>query len=121
VLDYILRFVQENGYQPSTAEMARHFKVHRKAIADRIKQLASKGVVGLQPLYRERCLELRGVKFAASFSRGPAGPPPPTCTGLTRRPSPQSGTAAPASPRTPAGCVRQGTSPPRTRPGRVAG
>ena len=67
VFKYIVKHVCEHGFQPSTTEMATHFGVSRRAIADRIKQLASKGYVHLTPLFQSRNLILTGVKYEAEY------------------------------------------------------
>jgi Mn-dependent DtxR family transcriptional regulator len=71
VLRHIIDFVEENGYQPSQAEMAGHFGVTKSAVAARLKGLAERGVVGLADGDRERAVRLYYVKYKAYMTSGP--------------------------------------------------
>ena len=46
ILDYIQRFIERHGYEPSYAQIARHFGVSSKAtIAKHIAALESRGLL----------------------------------------------------------------------------
>lgn len=64
VFRLIVATIQENGYQPSVAEMARHFGVTKRAILDRLQQLEEKGFVKCSR-GRDRAITLSYVKFRA--------------------------------------------------------
>ena len=65
---YIIETVCERGFQPSTAEMAEKFNVTRKAIVDRLHQLAKKGVIEMPGKKSARCIVLKNVKFKVEMS-----------------------------------------------------
>jgi SOS-response transcriptional repressor LexA len=71
VLRFIVSFVEENGYQPSQAEMAAHFGVTKSAVAARLKGLAERGVIGLTDGERERAVRLLYVKYRAYLTSEP--------------------------------------------------
>jgi SOS-response transcriptional repressor LexA len=71
VLRYIVECVEQNGYQPSQAEMAGHFGVTKSAIAARLKGLAERGVVGLTDGDRERAVRLFFIKYKAYMTSEP--------------------------------------------------
>ena len=49
VLDYITRFIERHGYEPSYAQIARHFRVSSKAtIAKHIEALEKRGLLSRQ-------------------------------------------------------------------------
>ncbi len=70
VFRYVISFVQEHGYQPTQAEMAKHFGVTKNAIQSRIRELGRRGFVELTEgeKVRERALKLNHVKFTVVFS-----------------------------------------------------
>jgi SOS-response transcriptional repressor LexA len=71
VLRHIIDFVEENGYQPSQAEMAAHFGVTKSAVAARLKGLAERGVIGLPDGDRERAVRLFFIKYKAYMTSEP--------------------------------------------------
>jgi SOS-response transcriptional repressor LexA len=62
VLEYILNFLQEHCYQPSTFEMAAHFGISTAAVAERLKGLAAHGLVKLRPGGYQRAITIVGVR-----------------------------------------------------------
>lgn len=72
---YIVRHVEQYGYQPSKTEMAEHFGVTNKAIGDRILQLANKGYIELPPKHSDRCVRLKHVTFRATLAEHEPEPP----------------------------------------------
>jgi len=68
VFTYILEFVENNGYQPSVKEMAEAFGISRKALRDRLMQLAMKGYVEMPIKHSERAIRLLHVKFVRKFA-----------------------------------------------------
>jgi Mn-dependent DtxR family transcriptional regulator len=83
---YLVRHVEQYGYQPSLTEVAEAFGVTAKAVRDRLMQLANKGYVELGPKYADRCIRLRHVFFKAQLMPGT-----PDAPAQTREPHPQSG------------------------------
>jgi repressor LexA len=67
VLEFLVRFIEENGYQPSLKEMAEFFGITKKALRDRIMQLRAKGYVNVPAERQERCLKLSNLRFKAVF------------------------------------------------------
>jgi SOS-response transcriptional repressor LexA len=72
LLDYLIRHIEEHGFQPSYSEMAEHFGVTKNAIQGRLRGLARKGIIELprRAKVRERAVVLKQVRFKA----WPAGP-----------------------------------------------
>jgi SOS-response transcriptional repressor LexA len=64
VLNFLIDHVSKYGYQPSIGEMAKEFGITHVAMADRIRQLASKGVLDLPGPRQERCFLLRHYRFS---------------------------------------------------------
>ncbi len=64
---FLVNYVEANGYQPSQVEIAEHFGVTKKAIADRLVQLHAKGYIELPERYKDRCIKIMYVKFHAEF------------------------------------------------------
>ena len=62
-LNCIIESVCERGFQPSMQEMAVHFSITRKAVRDRLVQLARKGYIQMPRCHQQRCYRIRGVKF----------------------------------------------------------
>lgn len=71
--DFLVRHVEQFGYQPSLKEMGEAFGVTRNAVKDRVKQLVHKGLVALPAVYQDRCLGLPGLRFAAAHLPAPGG------------------------------------------------
>jgi len=65
VLQMIVEFIQEKGYQPSRQDLADRMGITRHAATQRVWQLSRKGFVRLQPGGGERCLILPGLRFEA--------------------------------------------------------
>lgn len=60
---FIVDYLEENGYQPTTREAAQHFGITRRAASDRIEQLIRKGYLVAPPLNQERSLKINNVRF----------------------------------------------------------
>lgn len=65
VFEFIIRHVEDHGFQPSGAEMARHFGVTKTAIQARLKNLARRGFIEYGTGTRERAIVLTQVFFKA--------------------------------------------------------
>jgi DNA-binding Lrp family transcriptional regulator len=63
VWHYYLAYACRNGFQPTITEVAARFGVTRRAIADRLVQLAVKGIVELPRAAQERCYRFIFVRF----------------------------------------------------------
>lgn len=60
-LDFILRFVEENGYQPSQAEMAVRFGISITGIVHRLEAMAQAGIIERRD--DRRALRIHGWRF----------------------------------------------------------
>lgn len=63
LLGFIISYTEENGYQPSQAEMACHFGVTQNAIWERLKGLEHRGEITLPGGRRGRAIGLTGWRF----------------------------------------------------------
>lgn len=63
-IEFIIDCVEKNGFQPSQAELAHHFKVTKKDIQIRLKELAQQGLIGT---IKDRAIGLKNVGFRAFF------------------------------------------------------
>jgi SOS-response transcriptional repressor LexA len=68
VLQFIVSYTQEHGYQPSRREMAEAFGVTRSAITGRLKDLERRGYVCLSNP-GDRAVILMYVRFRAYFDQ----------------------------------------------------
>jgi SOS-response transcriptional repressor LexA len=71
VIQYIISFVEENGFQPSQAEMAAHFGVTKSAIAGRLRGLHDRGVIRLPDGDKERAIVLPYVRYRSYLASEP--------------------------------------------------
>jgi repressor LexA len=62
VLQFIIEYVEEHGFQPTTGEMAKNFGISINAIKDRLKLLAEKKVIEIMPR-QERAIAIKHLKF----------------------------------------------------------
>lgn len=69
LLRFIIRHVEEHGFQPSQSEMCQEFGITKNAVTERLKNLERHGVIGLPEGNRERAVRLKHVKFRAYFER----------------------------------------------------
>lgn len=60
---FIVRFVEANGFQPSRAEIATHFKISQASVRDRLKGLEQKGWIVITGT--ERALKMPDLYFVA--------------------------------------------------------
>jgi biotin operon repressor len=70
VLDLIIRFTMNNGFQPNREELAQQTGTTRQAVSDKIKQLCRKGVLEISVESGERCMRIVGMKFEPVFDAG---------------------------------------------------
>lgn len=70
VYDFIVKCVEENGYQPSLQEIGDHFGVDKNAIFMRVKGLAEKGWVRQSKPKKDRALTLLRVRFTSKPDSG---------------------------------------------------
>jgi Mn-dependent DtxR family transcriptional regulator len=75
---YLLKHVEDHGYQPSYKEMAEVFGVTPKSVKDIFLNLEAQGVLELGDYRQERSIRLKGVKFWAYDARL-SRPPCPKC------------------------------------------
>lgn len=68
ILELIINFVQENGYQPSRDQLAAMVGATRHAVNQRIEHLVNKGYLGFDSKGGERCLRICGVTFKAKLT-----------------------------------------------------
>jgi repressor LexA len=68
VLGFIIDYVEEHGFQPTTGDMAEHFGVSVNAIKDRLKQLITKQVITTMPR-QERAISIKQVKFTRRIEK----------------------------------------------------
>lgn len=66
---YLIEFIEKHGFQPTQREMAEHFGVDKKAIADRLRGLQRAGVIQLPGAGLERAIRFPFVRFKAGFHR----------------------------------------------------
>jgi SOS-response transcriptional repressor LexA len=71
VLDFIVRWVEDRGYQPSQAEMAAAFGITKNAVGGRLQGLADRGIIGPLEGDRERAIRLRFIKFRSYVPETP--------------------------------------------------
>ncbi len=67
ILELIIGFVQENGYQPSRDQLAAMVGATRHAVNQRIEHLVKKGYLGFDLKGGERCLRIFGITFKAKL------------------------------------------------------
>ena len=76
---YLIRHVEEYGYQPTQQEMADALGVTRRAIFDRLRQRSDKGFVFLPEGNVDRNIGLTHLRFNAQYfeanANGPADCP----------------------------------------------
>jgi SOS-response transcriptional repressor LexA len=63
ILEFIVLTVSQKGFQPSQQEMADHFGITKNAVAQRLDELAKRGLIEMVGKNRERAISLKGVKF----------------------------------------------------------
>ncbi len=71
VLNYLIGFVEQNGYQPSQGEMAEFFGVTKTAITQRLRDLASRGIIEIREGAKERAIKVNYVRFKAYYDKEP--------------------------------------------------
>lgn len=71
IFRYLVKHVQEFGFQPTVQEVAEHFGVAPRAIHDKLGQLARKGFITLSPKGDTRAIRLHFVRFEPVYT-GPA-------------------------------------------------
>lgn len=64
VFKYLIAYIQDNGFQPSVAEMAVHFNVSKRAVLDRLQLLEEKGFIRCGKS-KDRAIEFPMIKFKA--------------------------------------------------------
>lgn len=74
VLLYIIRHIEEFGFQPSIVEIGHHFGVDKRAIYGRMKLLEQKGFILMSGEGRDRAVILHGVAFKVLPQRKPGQP-----------------------------------------------
>ena len=68
VLELVINFIEEKGYQPSRDELAAMVGATRHAVNQRIEHLINKGYLAYESKGGERCLRIRGVAFSARIT-----------------------------------------------------
>jgi SOS-response transcriptional repressor LexA len=58
---YLLKYISENGYQPSQAEMAEHFHITQASIQDQLRGLEKRGFLVMSGV--ERAIQIPDVRF----------------------------------------------------------
>lgn len=67
LLEYIVRYTEANGYQPSQQEMGAHFKITQTAVRSRLESLAMRGFLTMTG--KDRAIRLTGLKYKALLDR----------------------------------------------------
>lgn len=67
VFKFLIRYVEQHGFQPSQQEMAEALEVTQNAVSERLRGLAQRGYIDM-PNDRERSIIFKNVKFRAVFS-----------------------------------------------------
>ncbi len=76
ILDFIEVFTVRNGYPPSFAEIARHFKFRSlKAVSDHVEAIRKKGFLEIQPNKKRNLVSLRyrrerGIPILGAIAAG---------------------------------------------------
>lgn len=65
IIQYIIKYVEENGFQPSYSEMADYFGISKTAIQNRIRGLIKRSMIEDNATGRERALAIRGIRYKA--------------------------------------------------------
>lgn len=62
---FLIKYIEEYGYQPTQSEMAEFFKVTKNAIRARLKELEDRKLISMGDGSRERAVKIPHVKFKA--------------------------------------------------------
>jgi DNA-binding Lrp family transcriptional regulator len=60
---YVVKYIEENGYQPSRAEMAERFRISETSVQSRLEGLEQRGRVVMTGI--DRALQMPDIKFKA--------------------------------------------------------
>ena len=72
IFNFLLSYVQENGYPPTIREIGEHFQIFVTAARNHLKALEKKGLIRISP-YRSRGIDILSFKPSTGFMLPVAG------------------------------------------------
>lgn len=69
VLRYIIKFVEDHGFQPTQGEIGEAFGVTKNAIQNRLRELARRGLIEISTgeKTRERAIIIKHLRYKAYY------------------------------------------------------